>query len=155
MSRADRSIIAAAETLGASPWRILFTIILPLAAPGILAGWVLVFASATTSYVTQSVIGGARHIYLPQFVYREVGILFQWPSAAAIAFILLLSTGAVMLGLAAVARHPRIAGHGVMDSASPMSATASLSMAWAVSRSSSWWRPSASASPCRSRPARR
>ncbi len=112
MSRADRSLIAAAETLGASPWRILFTIILPLAAPGILAGWVLVFASATTSYVTQSVIGGARHIYLPQFVYREVGILFQWPSAAAIAFILLLSTGAVMLGLAAVARHPRIAGHG-------------------------------------------
>lgn len=112
MSRADRSLVSAAETLGAGPWRILWTVILPLAAPGILAGWVLVFASATTSYVTQSVIGGARHIYLPQFVYREVGILFQWPSAAAIAFVLLAATGVVMIGMAMLARHPRLAGHG-------------------------------------------
>ena len=112
MARADRSLVSAAETLGAGPWRILWTVILPLAAPGILAGWVLVFASATTSYVTQSVIGGARHIYLPQYIYREVGILFQWPSAAAIAFILLMSTGVVMLGMAALSRHPRLASHG-------------------------------------------
>ncbi len=112
MSRADRSLVAAAQTLGAGPWRILWTIILPMAAPGILAGWVLVFASATTSYVTQSVIGGARHIYLPQFIYREVSVLFQWPSAAAIAFVLLLSTSVVMLAFVALARHPRLAGHG-------------------------------------------
>lgn len=112
MSRADRSLVAAAETLGAGPWRILATVILPIATPGILAGWVLVFASATTSYVTQSVIGGARHIYLPQYIYREVGILFQWPAAAAIAFVLLVSTGFVMLGMAALARHPRLAAHG-------------------------------------------
>lgn len=111
MARTDRSLVSAAETLGAGPWRILWTVILPLAAPGLLAGWVLVFASATTSYVTQSVIGGARHIYLPQFIYREVGVLFQWPSAAAIAFVLLLSTGAVMLVMASVSRHPRLAGH--------------------------------------------
>ncbi len=112
MSRADRSLVAAAQTLGAGSWRILLTVILPIAAPGLLAGWVLVFASATTSYVTQSVIGGARHIYLPQYIYREVGILFQWPAAAAIAFILLVSTGVLMLGMAALSRHPRLAAHG-------------------------------------------
>ena len=77
--------------------------------PAIFAGWVLVFASATTSYVTQSVIGGARLIYMPQFVYREVGILFQWPMAAAISFLLLLSTGIVMLALTMLARHRRLA----------------------------------------------
>ena len=112
MSRTDRNLVSAAQTLGAGPWRIAWGVILPLAAPGILAGWVLVFASATTSYVTQSVIGGARHIYLPQYIYREVGVLFQWPSAAAIAFVLLLSTGVVMAALAALARHPRFAAHG-------------------------------------------
>jgi putative spermidine/putrescine transport system permease protein len=112
MSRADRSLVSAAETLGAGPWRIVWSVILPLAAPGILAGWVLVFASATTSYVAQSVIGGARHIYLPQYIYREVGVLFQWPSAAAIAFVLLASTGVVMAALAALSRHPRLAPHG-------------------------------------------
>ncbi len=109
LSRTDRSYVSAAETLGAGPWRILLTVILPLAAPGILAGWVLVFASATTSYVTQSVIGGARHIYLPQYIYREVGVLFQWPSAAAVAFVLLATTGIIMAAMAMLSRHPRIA----------------------------------------------
>ncbi len=112
LSRTDRSLVSAAETLGAGPWRILSTVILPLAAPGILAGWVLVFASATTSYVTQSVIGGARHIYLPQYIYREVGVLFQWPSAAAIAFVLLATTGIIMAAMAMLSRHPRLASHG-------------------------------------------
>jgi putative spermidine/putrescine transport system permease protein len=88
------------------------TVLLPLAAPGLLAGWILVFAAATTSYVTQSVIGGARNTYLPQFIYREVNVLFQWPSAAAVAFVLLLATGVVMVALASLARHRRLAGHG-------------------------------------------
>lgn len=78
---------------------------------GIFAGWVLVFASATTSFVTHSVIGGARLIYMPQFVYREVGVLFQWPMAAAISFLLLVSTGAVMIALTLLARHRRLAAY--------------------------------------------
>jgi putative spermidine/putrescine transport system permease protein len=111
LGRADRRLVEAAEVLGAGPWRVLATVILPMMAPAVCAGWVLVFASATTSYVTQSVIGGARLIYMPQFVYREVGILFQWPMAAAISFLLLASTGAVMLGLTMLARHRRLAAY--------------------------------------------
>ena len=111
MARSDTSLSAAAQTLGAGSWRILLTVLLPMMAPGFLAGWVLVFAGATTSYVTQSVIGGARLIYLPQFVYREVGVLFQWPSAAAVAFVLLAATSLIMLVMTAAARHPRLAGH--------------------------------------------
>ena len=89
LNRADRATLDAAEVLGAGRWRAWFSAIFPQIIPAVLAGWVLVFASATTSYVTQSVIGGARLIYLPQFVYREVGVLFQWPSAAAISILLL------------------------------------------------------------------
>lgn len=111
VARSDGALSAAAQTLGAGPWRILVTVLLPMMAPGFLAGWVLVFAGATTSYVTQSVIGGARLIYLPQFVYREVGVLFQWPSAAAVAFVLLAATSLIMLAMTAAARHPRLASH--------------------------------------------
>jgi putative spermidine/putrescine transport system permease protein len=39
-------------------------------------------------------------------------VLFQWPSAAAVAFVLLLATGVVMVALASLARHRRLAGHG-------------------------------------------
>jgi len=112
LNRADRANLDAAEVLGAGRWRAWFSAIFPQIIPAVLAGWVLVFASATTSYVTQSVIGGARLIYLPQFVYREVGVLFQWPSAAAISILLLISTGVIMFGLTMLARHERLRAHG-------------------------------------------
>jgi putative spermidine/putrescine transport system permease protein len=111
IGRIDERIVDAAKLAGAGPWRIFMTIMLPLAMPGLLAGWVLVFASATTSFVTQSVIGGARHIYLPQLIYRHVGILFEWPYAATAAMLLLLSTGCVLVLLAAVTRHRRLLAH--------------------------------------------
>ncbi|MBN6152303.1 molybdate ABC transporter permease subunit [Xanthomonas sp. AmX2] len=42
----DRRLEAAASTLGAGPWRVFFTITLPLAWPGLVAGTVLAFAKA-------------------------------------------------------------------------------------------------------------
>jgi putative spermidine/putrescine transport system permease protein len=111
LSRLDRRLTEAAEIAGAGPWRILATVLIPLALPGYIAGWILTFASAAANFVTQTTIGGARHVYLPQFVFREVGVLFDWPSAAAISMILVISTGSVMLALAMLARHPRLVGH--------------------------------------------
>ncbi|WP_369943440.1 molybdate ABC transporter permease subunit [Xanthomonas medicagonis] len=42
----DRRLEAAAATLGAAPWRVFFTITLPLAWPGLVAGTALAFAKA-------------------------------------------------------------------------------------------------------------
>ncbi|CAE1138355.1 molybdate ABC transporter permease subunit [Xanthomonas arboricola pv. juglandis] len=42
----DRRLEAAAATLGAGPWRVFFSITLPLAWPGLVAGTVLAFAKA-------------------------------------------------------------------------------------------------------------
>jgi molybdate transport system permease protein len=42
----DRRLEQDASTLGASPWKVFFTVTLPLALPGILAGMVLGFAKA-------------------------------------------------------------------------------------------------------------
>ncbi len=54
----DPSYVNAARTLGASPARVLFTVILPLAAPAIYAGAMLAFARALGDYgITQMVAG--------------------------------------------------------------------------------------------------
>lgn len=110
ISRIDPRIVEAAEIAGAGPWRIAATILIPLALPGYIAGWILTFASATTNFVTQTSIGGAQNVYLAQFIYREVSILLNWPSAAAMSMILVISTGSVMLALAMLARHRRLVG---------------------------------------------
>ena len=111
LSRMDRRLVEAAEMAGAGPWRIMFTVVLPLTLPGMIAGWILTFASASTNFVTQAAIGGARLIYLPQFLYRQVNILFDWPTASVVAFVLIVSTGSVILALAMLTRHPRLIGN--------------------------------------------
>jgi len=46
LEQIDRRLEQAASTLGAPPWKVFATITLPLALPGILAGFVLAFAKA-------------------------------------------------------------------------------------------------------------
>lgn len=112
LTRLPTNLGEAAEVSGAGPWRILITVLLPLMLPALLAGWVLVFASTSASFVTQAVIGGARNVYMPQLIYREVGTLFDWPLAAAIAVVLLITSGAVLLAITFLSRHRRLANHG-------------------------------------------
>ena len=111
LSRLDNRLVEAAEMAGAGPWRKMLTVILPLTLPGIIAGWILTFASAATNFVTQAAVGGARLIYLPQFLYRQVNVLFDWPTASVVAFVLIVSTGSVILALAMLTRHPRLIGN--------------------------------------------
>ena len=111
LSRTPVQLTEAAQVSGAGPWRIFATLLLPMMLPGLLAGWILVFASTSSSFVTQAVIGGARNVYVPQLIYREVGTLFDWPLASAIAVVLLLSTGCLLVALTMISRHRRLVGH--------------------------------------------
>jgi putative spermidine/putrescine transport system permease protein len=44
-----------------------------------------------TSYFSQTIIGGARLIYLTKLIYEQAMIVFNWPFAAAIAMVLMVS----------------------------------------------------------------
>jgi len=56
----EPSLLAAARTLGASPLRVLATITLPLAAPGLIAGAMLGFARALGDYGMTQMVAGAK-----------------------------------------------------------------------------------------------
>jgi molybdate transport system permease protein len=56
----DPSLVAAARTLGARPTRVLFTVVLPLAGPGIIAGAMMGFARALGDYGATAMFAGAR-----------------------------------------------------------------------------------------------
>ena len=56
----DPSLIAAARTLGARPVRVLFTVVLPLASPSIIAGAMMGFARALGDYGATLMVAGAR-----------------------------------------------------------------------------------------------
>jgi molybdate transport system permease protein len=56
----DPNLISAARTLGASPTRVILTVVLPLAAPGIIAGAMLGFARSLGDYGATLMVAGAR-----------------------------------------------------------------------------------------------
>jgi molybdate transport system permease protein len=56
----EPNLIAAARTLGATPARVMFTVILPLAAPGLIAGAMLGFARALGDYGMTQMVAGSR-----------------------------------------------------------------------------------------------
>jgi molybdate transport system permease protein len=56
----EPNLISAARTLGARPRRVLFTVILPLAAPGIFAGGMMGFARALGDYGATLMVAGAK-----------------------------------------------------------------------------------------------
>ena len=94
LGRIDPALLDASSALGASLARTLRRVVLPACVPGLLAGASLAFASASTAFISQSVIGGGRLVYLPALVWQQAMLTFNWPLAAAIA---LLLTAAILL----------------------------------------------------------
>lgn len=91
MTRIDPSMLDASAALGASKWRTFFRVLLPLSVPGLIAGCTLVFASSTTAFISQTVIGGNRLVYLPLIVWQQSLVVYNWPLAAVASVMLLTS----------------------------------------------------------------
>jgi putative spermidine/putrescine transport system permease protein len=96
MRQIDPNLIDASRALGGSRWRTFFRVVLPLSIPGWIAGATLVFASACTAFISQSVIGGASLVYLPSLIWQQAMVVYNWPFAAVAAVTLLF---AVLAGI--------------------------------------------------------
>ena len=85
----DDSLIEAARSLGAKKHTILFRIVLPLAAPGLIAGAVLIFVPVVGSFMEPRLLGGRVGTYYGTVIEDQFVAVFNWPLGAALSFILL------------------------------------------------------------------
>lgn len=108
MTRLDPALRDASQALGASRWRTLFRVTLPLSVPGLVSGCLLVFASSTTAFISQSVIGGNRLVYLPLVIWQQSLVVYNWPLASVAALTLLVSVSACVVAISALGQ--RLAG---------------------------------------------
>jgi spermidine/putrescine transport system permease protein len=96
----DDSLVEAAYDLGGNGWSILRQIILPHAAPGIVAGCIVVFMLTLGNYLTPTLLGGKNSLWFTEQIYTQFITRFNWEQGAAFGFLLLiLSTAIVWLGL--------------------------------------------------------
>ena len=67
----DHSIEEAALDLGARPWKVLFTITLPVIAPALISGWLLSFTLSLDDLVIASFVSGPQSSTLPMVVFSK------------------------------------------------------------------------------------
>jgi putative spermidine/putrescine transport system permease protein len=96
LSKMDPNLADASRVLGAGEWRTFWKVTLPLSLPGIIAGCILTYSASITAFVTQSLIGGARLIYMPLHIYQQAVGANNWPFAAAISIIFMVAVIAVV-----------------------------------------------------------
>ena len=96
----DDSLIEAAYDLGANMWSILFKIIIPHAAPGIVSGSIVVFMLTLGNYLTPNLMGGKNSLWFTEQIYNQFIASFNWNQGAAFGFLLLfLSSVVIWVGL--------------------------------------------------------
>jgi len=94
LERLDRSLLEAAADLGARPWQAALRVLVPLAAPGIRAGSVLVFIPCLGAYLTPDLLGGSKTVMAGNLIQNQFTQARDWPfgSAAALALMAIILT---------------------------------------------------------------
>ena len=100
----DDDLLEAAATLGLSPLKGFFKIILPLSLPGMIVGSILVFTGTLTAYTTPQLLGGNKKMLLATLLYQRATTLGDWTSASVIALVMIVITFAVMKTLNLLAK---------------------------------------------------
>lgn len=103
MQSFDRALDEAARSLGARPWTVVRKVILPHAAPGIIAGWLFAFAVSFDQFVVSYFLAEPGDSTLPVLIYTAIRKGFT-PEINAIATIIILVSMTLMILAARYAR---------------------------------------------------
>jgi spermidine/putrescine transport system permease protein len=90
LEKFDFSLIEAAKDLGASPWRIVSKILIPLTKPGIVTGTIFVFTPALGEFVIPDLLGGARTMLIGNLITEQFLKARDWPFGASLSLILIV-----------------------------------------------------------------
>jgi putative spermidine/putrescine transport system permease protein len=104
-----RDLEDAAANLGASGLQTFWRVILPLSAPGVAAGSILVFVLCMNTYATAVLLGGPRFKMMAPAIFDQFVRGNNWPMGATLAFMLLAVTMSfTVFGSIAFARRYRL-----------------------------------------------
>lgn len=97
LEKIDRSLFEAAEDLGAGCVSTFLRVTLPLSAPGLVAGTVLVFIPSIGAFITPDLLGGARTMMVGNLIQNQFAIVRDQPFGSAVAFLLTFVVLALLL----------------------------------------------------------
>ena len=94
----NKSLLEAASDLGARQFKIITAIVLPIMAPSIISGCILVFIPALGSFLTPELLGGPSSQMIANVIERQFLAANDWPFGSALSMMLIyLTFGALAL----------------------------------------------------------
>lgn len=91
IERLDRELLEASSDLGASRWRTLWSITLPMTLPGVLTGSILVFVPSLGNFVVPELLGGGKTVMVGNLIRDQFLKAQDWPFGSVLAFVVVLA----------------------------------------------------------------
>lgn len=98
LEKIPKNLTEASNDLGAGEGRTFIHIIVPLAMPGLITGFIFSFIIALGDYIIPNQLGGTGGIMYGNLIWSQFGFAFNWPFGAALGFIL-FSIAIIILSL--------------------------------------------------------
>lgn len=95
LDRLPRDVEGAAMSLGARRVAVWRHVLLPLAAPGLIAGSALTFCASLTAFVTPLLLGQGKVATFATMAYQQASLVLDWPFASALAVVMLAILGII------------------------------------------------------------
>lgn len=90
LEKFDFSLLEAGRDLGASSYKLLSRVLLPLTRPGIVTGFLLVFTPALGEFLIPDLLGGARTMLVGNLIIEQYLKSRDWPFGSALSILLML-----------------------------------------------------------------
>jgi putative spermidine/putrescine transport system permease protein len=109
LSRLEKEVTEAAQTMGASPWRTFWTVVVPINRGVMVATFLLAFVFTLGSYLIASILGRPQHWTLSVFISDQASFNANLPFASAMAMFLMALSLAIVGVVVAIENRLRTA----------------------------------------------
>jgi spermidine/putrescine transport system permease protein len=110
LEQIDARLLEAAEDLYASSRQAFLRVTLPLSAPGIVAGTLLTFIPAAGDFINAQLLGTPKQYMIGNVIQSKFLELLDYPTAAALSFLLMALILVALLGYAKAVGSERLTG---------------------------------------------
>lgn len=97
MSQVDRSLMTAAQVMGANPVRAFTRVYLPMTLPGVISAAMLVFIMSMGFFVTPVLLGGPADTMIAQLIVTQITTLLDFEFGYALSIVLIAATLAAIV----------------------------------------------------------
>lgn len=107
LMKMDKSLVEAAEDLGADAFTTFRRVTFPLSLPGVYAGMLMVFMPAVTTFVISRLLGGGQYMLIGNVIEQQFLAIGNWGFGSALSVLMMVL---IMISMAFLSRYNKAGG---------------------------------------------